>query len=61
METVSYFLKNGSNPIMVALDMSSAFNKCRFDIMFLKLEAWLPAVVLRPLIFIYEQPYARVR
>ena len=39
METVSYFLNNGSNPIMVALDMSSAFDKCRFDIMFKKLEA----------------------
>ena len=39
MESVSYFLKNGSIPIMVALDMSSAFDKCSFDIMFKKLEA----------------------
>ena len=61
METVSYFLKNGSNPIMVALDMSSAFDKCRFDIIFLKLEARLPDVVLRALIFIYEQQYVWVR
>ena len=61
METVSYFLKNGSNPIMVALDMSSAFDKCCFDIIFLKLEARLPAVMLRALIFIYEQQYAWVR
>ena len=38
METVRYFLDNGSNPIMVALDMSSAFDKCRFDILFSKLQ-----------------------
>ena len=61
METVSYFLKNGSNPIMVALDMSSAFDKCRFDIMFQKIEAQLSAVVTRALIFIYEQQFAWVK
>ena len=54
VETISYFLNNGSNPIMVALDMSSAFDKCRFDVMFTKLEARLPAVLVRVLIFIYQ-------
>ena len=43
-ETISYFLNNGSNPIMVALDMSSAF-----DVMFTKIEARLPAVIVRAL------------
>ena len=61
METVNYFLKNGSNPIMVALDMSSAFEKCHFDFMFQKIEARLPAVVTSALICIYEQHYAWVR
>ena len=61
MECVSYFLKNGSIPVMVALDMLSAFDKCRFDIMFKKLKDWLPAVVTRALIFIYKQQYVWVR
>jgi hypothetical protein len=61
METVRYFLDNGSNPIMVALDMSSAFDKCRFDILFNKLQGRLPAIVIRTLIFIYQQQHAWVR
>jgi hypothetical protein len=61
METVSYYLNHGSNPIMVALDMSSAFDKCRFDIMFSKLEKRIPAIVIRTLIFSYEQQYAWVK
>ena len=60
METVSYFLNHGSNPVMVALDMSSAFDKCRYDILFTKLEARLPAVLVRTLIFSYEKQYAWV-
>ena len=61
METITYFLNHGSNPLMVALDMSSAFDKCKFSVMFMKLEARLPTVVLRALIFIYEQQYAWVK
>ena len=61
METVTHFLNNGSNPILVALDMSSAFDKCRFDLLFSKLEARLPAIVIRALIFIYEKQLAWVR
>jgi hypothetical protein len=60
-ETITYFLNNGTNPIMVALDMSSAFDKCKFDVMFTKIEARLPAVIVRALIFIYQQQYAWVR
>ena len=61
IETVTHFLNNGSNPIMVALDRSSAFDKCRFDLLFSKLEARLPAIVIRALIFIYEKQFAWVR
>ena len=61
METISYFLREGSQPIMVALDMSMAFDKCRFDVLFSKCENRLPAVILRTLIFVYEQQYTWVR
>ena len=61
METISYILNNRSHPILVALDMSSAFDKCKFDVLFTKLEARLPAVLVRVLIFIYQQHYAWMR
>ena len=61
METVSYYLNHDSNPIMVALDMSSAFDTCRFDVMFTKLERRLPAILIHTLIFSYQQQYAWVK
>ena len=60
-ETVNQFLNGGTNPIMVALDMTMAFDMCRFDVLFTKIEAKLPAVVTRVLIFVYERQYAWVR
>ena len=60
-ETMNQFLNGGTNPIMVALDMTMAFDMCRFDILFSKIETKLPAVVTRVLIFVYERQYAWVR
>jgi hypothetical protein len=60
-ETVAHFLREGSHPILVALDMTQAFDKCRFDILFQKATDKLPAVVIRTLIFIYEKQHAWVR
>ena len=60
-ETISHFLDGGTNPIMVALDMTMAFDKCRFDILFKKIEAKLPLSVTRVLIFVYQRQYAWVR
>ena len=57
-ETISHFLDGGTNPIMVALDMTMAFNKCRFDILFKKIEAKLLPFVTRILIFVYQRQYA---
>ena len=54
-------MTNDSNPNMVALDMSSAFDTCRFDVMFSKLERRLPAIVIHTLIFSYQQQYAWVK
>jgi hypothetical protein len=60
-ETVSHFLREGSNPLLVALDMTMAFDMCRFDVLFGKIEAKLPAIIVRTLIFVYQQQYAWVR
>ena len=60
-ETISHFLDGGTNPILVAMDMTMAFDKCRFDILFKKIEARLPPTVTRVLIFAYQRQYAWVR
>ena len=60
-DTISYFLNGGIIPIMVALDMTMAFDKCRFDILFEKIETTLPPLVTRVLIFVYQRQYAWVR
>ena len=61
METINHFLTNGSHPIMVALDMTMAFDKCKFDVLFSKIMLRLPGVITRALIFIYEKQFAWVR
>ena len=61
METINHFLNHGSHPIMVALDMTMAFDMCRFDVLFAKIKLRLPSVITRALIFIYEKQFAWVR
>ena len=46
---------------MVALDVTSAFDRCCFDVLFTKLEGRLPAILIRVLIFIYKKQFAWVR
>ena len=61
METVGTFLKEGTNPILVALDMTMAFDKCKFSTLFSKISTKIPPVVTRALIFVYERQYAWTR
>lgn len=61
METIDYFIKNGTNPIMVALDMSMAFDKCVFIKLFDKIKVRIPLIVTRVLMFVYEKQFAWVR
>ena len=61
METINNFLDHGSHPILVALDMTMAFDMCKFSVLFTKIEPKLPAVVTRILIHAYEKQYAWVR
>ena len=61
-EVASYFLRNGSPCIVTLLDCTKAFDKCQFDILFKKLVARkVPAVVVRALIYVYEEQHAWVK
>ena len=62
MEVASYYLRRGTPCIITLLDCTKAFDKCKFDILFQKLlERKLPAVVVRVLIFVYEEQTAWVK
>ena len=55
-EVTTYFMRRCIAVSACLLDCSKAFNKCRFDKLFSKLiEKGLPAIVVRVLIFMYEE------
>ena len=55
-EVTTYFMRRGTAVSACLLDCSKAFDKCRFDKLFTKLiEKGLPAIVVRVLIFMYEE------
>ena len=61
-EVASYFLRNGTPCIVTLLDCSKAFDMCEFSILFSKLRAKkLPSIVIRSLVYVYEQQTAWVR
>ena len=61
-EVVGHFLRNGSHPILTVLDCSKAFDTCKFSILFNKLlDAGLPPVVIRVLMYVYQEQFAWVR
>ena len=62
METASFFIRKKTPVIVTLLDCTMAFDKCRFDILFEKLLGTkLPPVVLRVLLFVYQEQYAWVK
>ena len=62
MEVASYFLRKRTPCIVTLLDCTKAFDKCKFDILFGKLvDRKVPAVVIRVLLFVYEEQYAWVK
>ena len=62
MEVVNIFLREGSNPIVTLLDCSRAFDLCRFSTMFSTLlSRGLPPILVRTLVYVYEQQYALVK
>jgi hypothetical protein len=61
-EVASYFIRKGTPCIVTLLDCTKAFDNCRFDILFKKLvDRKVPAVVVRVLIFVYEEQQAWVK
>ena len=58
-EVVQHFIRQGSHPIVTLLDCKAAFDICKFNILFEKLlDTGLPAIVVRALMFSYQQQYA---
>ena len=61
-EVVGHFLRNGSHPILTVLDCSKASDTCKFSVLFTKLlDAGLPPVVIRVLMFVYQEQFAWVK
>ena len=61
-EVVNYYLRSGTKPIITLLDCSKAFDNCQFSTLFSRLlERGMPAIVVRVIIFVYEEQYAWVK
>ena len=61
MEVASYFLRKGTPCLVTLLDCSKAFDTCQFSVLFDKLhKKKIPALVIRTLIFVYEEQTAWV-
>jgi hypothetical protein len=60
-EVVNHFLREGTNPILILLDMSMEFDKCRYEELFRRANERLPTVIVRALIFVYKEQFAWVK
>ena len=62
MEVAGYYQRMGTPCMVGLLDCSKAFDMCSFEIIFKKLlDRGLPAIIVRCLIFIYQQQVSWVR
>ena len=62
LETVDYFLRNGSEVFMCTMDMTKAFDVTMHSLLFSKMfKAGLSSIFVRLLIFIYTEQFANVR
>ena len=62
VETISYFLRNGSDVFVCCMDMTKAFDLLRHSILFSKLlKAGIPPIFLRLIIYVYTQQFANVK
>ena len=56
LEVANYYLNKGTPIVCTLLDCSKAFDKCKFSVLFQKLlDRKVPPIVIRVLIFIYEE------
>ena len=61
VETISYFMRNGSDVFGCSMDKSKAFDVCKFSILFQKMSIKLSPIFLRLIIFMYVQQFSNVR
>ena len=62
VETISYFLRNGSEVYTCCMDMTKAFDLVRHSSLFRKLiQAGLSIIFVRLLLFVYTMQYANIR
>ena len=62
VETISYFLRNGSEVYTCCMDMTKAFDLVRHSSLFRKLiQAGLSIIFVRLLLFVYTMQYANVQ
>ena len=62
LEVANYFMRTGTAVNACLLDCSKAFDKCRFDKLFSSmLSKSVPAVVVRVLVFAYEEQKGWIR
>ena len=62
LETIDYFLRNGSEVFMCTMDMTKAFDVTMHSLLFTKMfQAGLSPIFLRLLVFIYTEQSANVR
>ena len=62
VETIDYFMRNGSNIFSCCMDMTKAFDLVKHSVLFNKLLlSGLPLIFLRLLMFIYMKQYANVK
>ena len=60
-EVANYYLRSGTKPIITLLDCSKAFDTGQFSSLFTRLlERGMSAIVVRVIIFVYEEQYAWV-
>ena len=62
VETINYFMRNGTDVYACLMDMTKAFDLVRHSLLFKKLiSAGLSVIFVRLLLFIYMKQYANVR
>ena len=62
VETINYFMRNGSSVYACLMDMTKAFDLVKHSLLFKKLlAAGLSVIFVRLLLFIYMNQFANVR
>ena len=62
IETIGYYLRNGSEVFSCLMDMTKAFNNVKYSVLFSRLiKANLSAIFIRILFFIYVNQFANIR